>query len=166
MVSGPGPALRHRPAANMGSKKAQRSIQGGSNCFPEGVTSSDCCPTAHMDPTWTPNAPQMNPKLGSSWDHLGVILRSSWGHFGAILGSLWDHIGITLGSLWHRSGTKDSHQNVAEQIWALESRSRAISWGKIHRLSRSTRSDWSWVSKRGWRQRAKPLGYPHSTTAQ
>ena len=48
--------------ANMGSKKAPRSVQGGSNCSPEGVTSSDCSPTAHMDPTWTPNAPQMHPK--------------------------------------------------------------------------------------------------------
>ena len=95
--------------------------------------------------------------LGSSWGHLGVILGSSWGHLGVTLGSVWDHIGITLGSLWHRSGTKDSHQNVAEQIWALESRSRAISWGKIRRISSSTRSDCSWGTKKGWRQRAKPL---------
>ena len=137
--------------ANMGSKKAPRSVQGGSNCSPEGVTSSDCSPTAHMDPTWTPNAPQMNPKLGSCWDHLGVVLGSSWGHLGVILGSLWDHFEVTLGShwdhfrvtlgsLWHRSGTTDFHQNVAEQILAPESRSRAISWGKIRRISRSTRS--------------------------
>ena len=48
--------------ANMGSKKAPRSVQGGSNCFPEGVTSSDCCPTAHMDPKWTSNGPQTDPK--------------------------------------------------------------------------------------------------------
>ena len=37
--------------ANMGSKEALRSVQRGSNCSPEGVTSSDCSPTAHMDPT-------------------------------------------------------------------------------------------------------------------
>ena len=67
---------QHGP--NMGSKKAPRSVQGGSNCSPEGVTSSDCSPTAHMDPTWTPNAPQMNPKLGSCWNHLGVVFGSSW----------------------------------------------------------------------------------------
>ena len=185
--------------ANMGAKRAPRSVQGGSNCSPEGVISSDCSPTAHMDPTWTPymdpkctrNEHQMNPKLGSCWDHLGVVLGSSWGHLGVILGSswgrlgvilgsswchlgvilgsswvtlgsllrsLWDHIGITLGSLWHRSGTTDFHQNGAEQILALESRSRAISWGKIRRISSSTRSDWSWGTKRGWRQRATPLG--------
>ena len=78
--------LQH--GANMGSKRAPRSVQGGSNCSPEGVTSSDCSPTAHMDPTWTPNAPQMNPKLGSCWDHLGVILGSYWGHLGVTLGSL------------------------------------------------------------------------------
>ena len=82
--------------ANMGSKKAPRSVQGGSNCSPEGVTSSDCSPTAHMDPTWTPNAPQMNPKLGSCWDHLGVVLGSSWDHLGVILGSLWGHCGTVL----------------------------------------------------------------------
>ena len=154
----------------MASKKAPRSVQGGSNCFPEGVTSSDCSPTAHMDPTWTPNEPQVGVILGSSWGHLGVVLVSSWGHLGVTLGSLWDHfevtlgshwdhIGITLGSLWHRSGTKDLHQNVAEQIWAPESRSRAIYWGKMTSILKSTRSDWSWATKRGWRQRAKPLGY-------
>ena len=66
----------------------------GSNRSPEGVTSSDCSPTAQMDPTWTPNAPQMNPKLGSCWDHLGVVLGSSWGHLGVILGSSWGHLGV------------------------------------------------------------------------
>ena len=96
--------------------------------------------------------------LESSWGHLGIILGSSWGHLGVILGSSWGHLGITLGSLWHRSGTNDFHQNVAEQILVPESRSRAISWGKIQRISSSTRSDWSRASKRGWRQRAKPLG--------
>ena len=182
----------------MGSKKAPRSVQRGSNCFPEGSPAQ----IALRPPTWTPHGPQMNPKLGSSWDHLGVILGSSWGHLGVILesswshlgmilesswcylgvilgsswghlgiilgsswdhlgvilGSSWDHLGITLGSLWHRSGTNVFQQNVADQILAPESRSRAISWGKIHRISSSTRSDWSWASKRGWRQRAKPLG--------
>ena len=87
---------QHGP--NMGSKKAPRSVHGGSNCSPEGVSSSDCSPTAHMDPTWTPNAPQMNPKLGSCWDHLGVVLGSSWGHVGVILGSSWVHFGVMLGS--------------------------------------------------------------------
>ena len=97
--------------------------------------------------------------LGSCWDHVGVNLGSVWDQFGISLGSIWDRIGVNLGSFWHRSGTNDLHQNVAEQILAPESRSRAISWGKIRRISRSTRSDWSWASKRGWRQRAKPLGY-------
>ena len=90
--------------ANMGSKKAPRSVQGGSNCSPEGVTSSDCSPTAHMDPTWTPNGPQMNPKLGSCWDHLGVVLGSSWGRLGVILGSSWGHLGVVLGSSWGHLG--------------------------------------------------------------
>ena len=93
-----------QPGPNMGSKKAPRSVHGKSICSPEGVSSSDCSPTAHMDPTWTPNAPQMNPKLGSCWDHLGVVLGSSWGHLGVILGSLWDHFGITLGSHWDHFG--------------------------------------------------------------
>ena len=44
---------QHGP--NMGSKKAPRSVHGGSNCSPEGVSSSDCSPTAHMDPTLTPH---------------------------------------------------------------------------------------------------------------
>ena len=48
--------------ANMGSKRAPRSVQVVSNSSPEGVISSDCSPTAHMDPTLTPNAPQMHPK--------------------------------------------------------------------------------------------------------
>ena len=85
-------------------------------------------------------------------------MGSSWGHLGVILGSLWGHLGITLGSRWHRSGTNVFHQNVAEQILAPESRSRAISRGKMTSISSSTRSDCSWVTKRGWRQRAKPLG--------
>ena len=101
---------RGQHGANMGSKKAPRSVQGGSNCFPEGVTSSDCSPTAHMDPTWTPNAPQMNPKLGSSWGHLGVVLGSSWGRLGVILGSSWGHLGVILGSSWGHFGiTLGSH---------------------------------------------------------
>ena len=57
--------------ANMGSKKAPRSVQGGSNCFPEGVTSSDCCPTANMDPKCPPNEPQMDPIHLPLWRHLG-----------------------------------------------------------------------------------------------
>ena len=91
--------------ANLGSKKAPRSVQGGSNCFPEGVTSSDCSPTAHMDPTWTPNEPQVGVMLGSSWGRLGVILGSSWGHLRVILGSSWGHLGVILGSLWGHCGT-------------------------------------------------------------
>ena len=96
--------------------------------------------------------------LGSLWGHLGVTLGSLWDHFGITLRSLWDHIGIALGSLWHRSGTKDFHQHVAEQILAPESRARAISEGKVNRISRSIRSTGLRFQVGGWRQGAKPLG--------
>ena len=113
--------------------------------------------------------------LGSIWVHFGITLRSLWGHLGNILGSLWDHFEVTLGShwdhfrvtlgsFWHRSGTTDFHQNVAEQILAPESRARAISWGKVNRISRSIRSTGLRFQVGGWQQGAKPLGSTQAST--
>ena len=108
--------------------------------------------------------------MASSWDHFGVILASFWDHFGVMLASSWDHFGVTMASsgdqfgvIWesicHRSGTNDFHQNVAEQILAPESRSRAISRGKMTRISTSIRSTGLRLQVGGWRQWAKPLRY-------
>ena len=116
--------------------------------------------------------------LGSSWDHDGMILGSWWGHICFIFGSFWGHDGIILGSFrgscWHYLeiilGSCWTHfgimlvptnftQNVAEQILAPESRSRAISWGKMTRISTSIRSTGLRLQVGGWRQRAKPLRY-------
>ena len=77
--------------------------------------------------------------LASSWDHVGVMLASSWDHFGVTVASSRDQFGVIWESFWHRSGTEDFHQNVAEQILAPESRSRAISWGKMTGISKSIR---------------------------
>merc|ERR1712185_140752 len=84
---------------------AQHGVQESSKIGPRGVKLlsrgghqlrllSDRSHGPHIDPKCTPNAPQMNPKLGSCWDHLGVVLGSSWGH----LGSSWGHLGVILGS--------------------------------------------------------------------
>ena len=122
-----------------GPRKLQDRSKGGQIALPRGSPAQIALRPLTWTPTWTPNEPQVGVMLGSScgrlgvilgsswghlevvlgssWGHLGIILGSSWGHFGVSLGSVWDHFGITLGSLWHRSGTKDSHQNVAEQIW-------------------------------------------------
>ena len=148
--------------ANMGAKRAPRSVQGGSNCSPEGVTSSDCSPTAHMDPTWTPNAPQMNPSWGhlgiileSSWDHLGVVLVSSWGHLGVTLGSLWDHFEVTLGSHWDRFGVALApfwYQRFSPTCRGADFGSRVKSSGNLRGQSEQNFEiytvDWSQVS--GW----------------
>ena len=116
--------------------------------------------------------------LGSCWGHDGIILGSFWGHIGFILGSFWDHDGIILGSFWGHVGillgpywghvgvilasmlvSTNFTQRVAEQILAPESRSRAISWGKMTRISKSIRSTGLRLQVGGWRQRAKPLRY-------
>ena len=47
------------------------------------------------------------------------------------------HAGVILGSFWHCFGTNDFHQNVAAQIFASESRSRAIRQGDRYGFSRS-----------------------------
>ena len=108
--------------------------------------------------------------LASSWDHFGVMLASSWDHFRSILASSWDHFGVTVASsgdqfeiiwesFWHRSGTNDFHQNVADQILAPGSRSRAMSWGEMTRISKPISSTGLRLQVGGWRQRAKPLRY-------
>ena len=95
--------------------------------------------------------------MWSCWGHVAIILGSVWDQFGISLGSYSGQFGIILAPFWYQR----FHQNVAEQISAPESRSQAISWGKIRRISSSTRSDWSWATKRGWRQGAKLLGYAY-----
>ena len=145
--------------ANMGSKKAPRSVQGGSNCFPEGVHQLRLLSDR-------PHGPQMNPKLGSSWDHLGVILGSSWGrlrvilgsswgHFGITLGSLWDHFEVTLGSHWDRFGVTLApfwYQRFSPTCRGADFGSRVKSSGNLRGQSEQNFEiytvDWSQVS--GW----------------
>ena len=97
-------APRCPTASNMGPTWGPRGLldrsKGGQIAFPRGSPAE----IALRQPTWTPHGPQMNPKLGSSWDHLGVILGASWCHLGVILGSLWDHFEVTLGSHWGHFG--------------------------------------------------------------
>ena len=95
-ASNMGPAWAQH-GANMGAKRGPRSVQWWSKCSPEGISSSDCCPTAHMNPKSTPTWGQHGVILGSSWNHLGVILGSYWGHLGVILRSSWGHLGVNLG---------------------------------------------------------------------
>ena len=112
------------------------------------------------------HAPQMNPKLGSSWDHLGVILGSSWGrlgvilgsswgHFGITLGSLWDHFEVTLGSHWHRFGVTLApfwYQRFSPTCRGADFGSRVKSSGNLRGQSEQNFEiytvDWSQVS--GW----------------
>ena len=68
----------------------------------------------------------------------------------------------TLGSVWHHAGPKNYTKMLRSIFWAPESRARAISEGKVSRISRSIRSTGLRFQVGGWRQGAKPLDYRKS----
>ena len=98
--------------------------------------------------------------LGGFWAHSDVtlaLLRALWRHFGITFGPLWvtlgslwnhfwphwDHFGVTLAPFWH--------QRFSPKCCGADLGSRIKISGhlldKIQRISRSTRSDWSWALK-------------------
>ena len=63
----------------------------------------------------------------------------------------------TLGSFWHHAGPTNYTKMLRSIFGAPESRARAISEGKVSRISRSIRSTGLRFQVGGWRQGSKPL---------
>ena len=92
-----------------------------------------------------------------------LVLLSDTGQHGQTLPSVPKHsqtsqdAAKTLGSVWHHAGPTNYTKMLRSIFWAPESRARAISEGKVSRISRSIRSTGLRFQFGGWRQGAKPL---------
>ena len=80
-----------------------------------------------------PHEPQIDPNMGPTWGHFGVILESSWGHLGIILESFWSHLGVILGSSWGHIGV------MLGSYWGHLGVILVSSWGHLGVIL-----GWSW----------------------